>query len=132
MAAPLQTSELQEIANNACNQILGETKKYDHASVAGWNTEIINTILQSLISKTAPTPTSSDDEPKSASHKYIVNSTIIQHHGGKPTEASGRRGMHSAIGAYWNNEKDGTWSWKWDGAEEKGMDVVLTVTWVSI
>lgn len=40
--------------------------------------------------------------------------------------------MHSAVGAFWNNEKDGTWSYKWDRSEEKGMDVVITVTWVGL
>jgi hypothetical protein len=40
--------------------------------------------------------------------------------------------MHSAVGAYWNNEKDGTWSYKWDRAEEKGLDVVITVTWIAL
>jgi hypothetical protein len=40
--------------------------------------------------------------------------------------------MHSAVGAYWNNEKDGTWSFKWDQAEAKGMDVVITVTWIAL
>jgi dynein light chain Tctex-type 1 len=40
--------------------------------------------------------------------------------------------MHSAVGAYWNNEKDGTYSYKWEGAEKKGMDIVIAITWVAI
>jgi hypothetical protein len=40
--------------------------------------------------------------------------------------------MHCAVGAYWNNEKDGTYSYKWAGAEKKGMDTVITITWVAI
>ena len=40
--------------------------------------------------------------------------------------------MHSAIGSYWNTEKDGTWSYKWEGAEKKGMDVVVVVTWIGL
>lgn len=45
---------------------------------------------------------------------------------------AGRRGMHSATGAYWNNETDGMWSYKWEGGEEHGMDVVLMVIWVTV
>lgn len=86
-----------------------------------------NTILKSLISQTTP---SSDTPP---SFKYVVNSTIIQHHA-SPTESTtaGRRGMHSAQGAYWNSEKDGMWSYKWDAAEKKGLDVVIMVVWIGL
>ena len=44
----------------------------------------------------------------------------------------GRRGMHSATGAYWNNETDGMWSYKWEGGQGKGMDVVISVIWVAV
>jgi len=44
----------------------------------------------------------------------------------------GRRGMHSATGAYWNNDTDGMWSWKYDGGESKGMDVIVSVIWVAV
>jgi dynein light chain Tctex-type 1 len=63
-----------------------------------------------------------------------VNSTIIQYV--EPSEDGvinqGKRGMHSASAAYWNDEKDGMWSYKYDGAEKKGMDVVITVMWIAI
>lgn len=44
----------------------------------------------------------------------------------------GRRGMHSATGAYWNNETDGMWSFKYEGGEARGMDVVVCVIWVAV
>jgi len=44
----------------------------------------------------------------------------------------GRRGMHSAAGAYWNNDKDGMWSFKYAGGESKGMDVVISVMWIAV
>ncbi|KAK5114983.1 hypothetical protein LTR85_010021 [Meristemomyces frigidus] len=44
----------------------------------------------------------------------------------------GRRGMHSASGAYWNNEKDGMWSHKYEGGEGKGMDIVISVMWIAV
>jgi len=40
--------------------------------------------------------------------------------------------MHTAAGAYWNNEKDGMWSFKHEGAESKGMDVVISVMWIAV
>jgi dynein light chain Tctex-type 1 len=44
----------------------------------------------------------------------------------------GRRGMHSASGAYWNNERDGLWSFKYEGGESKGMDIVVSVMWIGV
>ena len=99
-----------------------------------------NTILKSLISETSTGP---NNQPP---FKYAVNSTIIQH---APTfqrtaesdsaeeqttslAKVGRRGMHSAAGAYWNSEKDGMWSFKYDGGEKKGLDVVINVMWISL
>ena len=46
--------------------------------------------------------------------------------------ASGKRGMHSASGTYWNKEKDGTWSYKFDAEEVREFDVIVTVVWVSV
>ena len=43
-----------------------------------------------------------------------------------------RRGMHSATGAYWNGEKDGMWSFKSEGGEGRGFDVVISVVWISV
>lgn len=91
-----------------------------------------NNLLKTLIEKT--TPAAKDpSKPAQPAYKYIANSTIIQHPG-LPSDggSAGRRGMHSAVGAFWNTERDGTLSYKWDGAEKKGMDVVVSVNWVGI
>ncbi len=40
--------------------------------------------------------------------------------------------MHSAAAAYWDAEKDGMWSFKYEAAESKGLDVVVGVIWISI
>lgn len=96
------------------------------------------------------------------SHKFVINSTIVQHlvptsalnkaKGGSEAKADephvttsdsaptatdgkphvGRRGMHSATQAYWDQKSDGLWSFKYDGGEAKGMDVVVTVIWVAV
>ena len=102
-------------------------------------------MLKSLISESLPTPSSPP------THKFAITSTIIQHladpnastnpsttsengdavvkkEGGK----AGRRGMHSATGAYWNESRDGMWSFKWEGGEATGMDVVISVLWIGI
>lgn len=51
---------------------------------------------------------------------------------GKVGRGPGRRGMHSASGAYWNNSKDGMWSTKWEGGEDKGMDIVVAIMWIAV
>ncbi|KAH8730068.1 Tctex-1 [Phaeosphaeriaceae sp. PMI808] len=127
--SPLPTSELELIASNACETAMGGAEAYDHSKVSEWNTAIIQTILKSLIDKTS---TGEGDAPQPG-YKYIANSTIIQHIGSpSEPEKHGRRGMHSAVGAFWNNEKDGTYSYKWEAAEKKGMDIVITITWIAI
>jgi hypothetical protein len=130
-ASPLPTEQLQKIASSACEQAIGDAALYDHSKVADWNTAIIQTILKSLIEAT--TVKTEGAEPAQPSYKYIANSTVIQHIGSpSEPEKHGRRGMHSAVGAYWNNEKDGTYSYKWEAAEKKGMDIVITITWIAI
>ncbi|KAF3007569.1 hypothetical protein E8E13_007231 [Curvularia kusanoi] len=130
-ASPLPTEQLEQIARSACEKAIGEAALYDHSKVAEWNTEIIQTILKSLIDAT--TVKTEGAESTQPAFKYIANSTVIQHIGSpSEPEKHGRRGMHSAVGAYWNNEKDGTYSYKWEAAEKKGMDIVITITWIAI
>ncbi|OCK86820.1 uncharacterized protein K441DRAFT_701716 [Cenococcum geophilum 1.58] len=125
MAPPVADTRLKQIATDACDSALSNAESYNHTLVADWNSTIINTILKSLISETSSGPTS---QP---SFKYAVNSTIIQHLSPVPGSSEpvpvGRRGMHSAVGAYWNNEKDGMWSFKYEGGDKKGMDIVISV-----
>ncbi|KAK4949583.1 hypothetical protein LTR28_007244 [Elasticomyces elasticus] len=123
-----------ETAIQVCESTLSTADTYTHSSTPDWNSAIIQKILKSLISET-----SHGSEPPN--FKYAVNSTIIQHlYDGRAatdgevegTGRMGRRGMHSATGAYWNNEKDGMWSFKWEGGEAKGMDVVISLMWIAI
>ena len=75
-----------------------------------------------------------DKGGKGEGYKWLVQSTIIQQT--PSVGGEGKRGMHSASGAYWNNERDGMWSCKWDGegpeAGGRGFDVVVSVVWVSV
>lgn len=125
---------------------------YNHASTESWNTHIINKILSQLVSETTPAASSTseaesaDTKSRQPRYKYIVNSTIIQHRSasessavtngadnkvvGTVSERGGRRGMHSASGAFWDNSQDGMWSFKYDAAEAKGLDVVVGIIWV--
>jgi len=124
---PISDADLTKIASEACTTTISTATSYDHTQVSAWNTSIINTILKSLISSTTP--------PSSASppYKFAVNSTIIQHlsAAGGDGEPVGRRGMHSASGAYWNSERDGMFSYKFEGAMERGFDVVVSVVWIA-
>jgi hypothetical protein len=98
-------------------------------------------MLRALISESTPSGASAP------SYKFAINSTIVQHvvpnsqlgkSGGTDEKSAsgekglaGRRGMHSAMRAYWNEKTDGMWSFKYDG-ENKGLDVVIMVIWVGI
>jgi len=127
---PIPTNRLKQIATDACNFALSSAERYQHAQTESWNTQIINHILKQLISESTPTSPSSSSAspPPPTPWKFSVNSTIIQHLA-KDNGEGGRRGMHSACGAYWNNEKDGMWSFKF---EAKDMDVVISVIWIAL
>ncbi|KAJ5576447.1 hypothetical protein N7535_003373 [Penicillium sp. DV-2018c] len=133
-SAPIPIEDLTKIANEACNNALADTQRYDHENVGSWNSQIINTILKALIAATAPTEAS-----KPPPYRFTVNSTIVQQgvidesvaQGGALSNA-GKRGMHSASGAFWDVNRDGMWTFKYAGAEERGMDVVVCVTWFAV
>ncbi|KAK1079452.1 hypothetical protein LTR33_006379 [Friedmanniomyces endolithicus] len=153
--SPVPQTRLKQICNDACDSTLSTATSYDHSQTAVWNNGIINSILKALISE------SSTAEASSPKYKFCVNSTIIQHlsdprpagagessthqEAGMGEEAVvgesdaaaagkkvGMRGMHSASGAYWNYEKDGMWSHKYEGGEGKGMDIVVSVMWIAV
>jgi hypothetical protein len=112
-------------------------------------------MLKAVISEATPQGSASP------SYKFACNSTIVQHlvptsaankpRGGTDTKGDepqistsseatatdgkphvGRRGMHSATGAYWDEKKDGMWTFKYDGGESKGLDVVVMLIWIAI
>ncbi|KAI2623790.1 Tctex-1 [Xylaria nigripes] len=156
---PISATRLKQITIDACQSAVGSAEYYEHSKVEGWNSSIINSILRAVISESTPAGL------QSPTHKFVVNSIIVQHlvptsalnkpKGGsdtKPSEPSistssdklstatatdgkphvGRRGMHSATQAFWNEKTDGMWSFKYDGGEGKGMDVVISVLWIGI
>lgn len=150
---PIPATRLKQICNDACSSALSTSTTYDHAQTQAWNSKIINDILKALISEST-----SSEQPQSK-YKFAVNSTIIQHlsdpsqtteeddeaetkdveekEAGVTTAPGaskkvGRRGMHSASGAYWNNERDGMWSHKYEGGEDKGMDIVISIMWIGV
>ncbi|KAK5710564.1 hypothetical protein LTR15_012893 [Elasticomyces elasticus] len=154
--SPVPQKRLQQICNDACDSALSTASAYDHDQTAQWNNGIINSILKALISESTSKSTSSEKEKvehkenvetTETKYKFCVNSTIIQHlsdprpaaaegatasEGVEEPKKVGRRGMHSASGAYWNNEKDGMWSHKYEGGEGKGMDIVVSVMWIAV
>ncbi|KAI6709591.1 hypothetical protein JHW43_007861, partial [Diplocarpon mali] len=146
----------------ACQSALGNAEFYEHSKTESWNTTIINSILRSLISESSPAggtpsykyavnstiiqhlvPTSSLSRAKNAQESAVPKteasdaaiSTSDAKNGATGTDGKprvGRRGMHSATGAYWNEKTDGMWSFKYEGGENKGLDVVISVIWISI
>lgn len=139
---------------NHCTSPTGP--KHDHFS----NLNLQNSILKSLISESSPTggtpsfkyavnstiiqhlvPTSAlkskatqESSGASTSDDAKITTSDVKTEAtgtdGKPHV--GRRGMHSATGAYWNEKTDGMWSFKYEGGESKGLDVVISVIWISI
>lgn len=95
-----------------------------------------STIIQHLVPTSAlnkpKTPTSSVKSGEAGDEKITTSDmkTEATSTDGKPHV--GRRGMHSATGAYWNEKTDGMWSFKYEGGESKGLDVVISVIWISI
>ena len=121
----------------ACEMALSGVTTYTHTDTEKWNTTIINSILGALVQETTHKPPAGSSAPAQPQFKYVVNSTIIQHAASASSASvedvkkpNGRRGMHAASGAYWNNEKDGMWSFKYPGADSKGLDVVVGIIWV--
>lgn len=77
-------------------------------------------------------PTSSLNKPKPVQESTQEDG---EKNGATSTDGKphvGRRGMHSATGAYWNEKTDGMWSFKYEGGESKGLDVVISVIWIAI
>ncbi|GAD96664.1 dynein light chain [Paecilomyces variotii No. 5] len=127
---PVPTTELTKLATEACDNALKSVEGYDHAKVGSWNSEIINHILQSLIKAT--TPSTPNTPPP---FRFTVNSTIVQQGLVDKSTTSGdagKRGMHSASGAFWDVNRDGMWTFKYPGGEQRGLDVVVSVTWFAM
>ncbi|KAH6674481.1 Tctex-1 [Tricladium varicosporioides] len=157
---PISFTRLKQIATDACQSALGSADYYEHTKTEAWNTAIINTILRSLISESSPSggtpafkyavnstiiqhlvPTAALNKAKAVAETSIVKTEdtdakittsdkAATSTDGKPHV--GRRGMHSATGAYWNEKTDGMWSFKYEGGENKGLDVVVSVIWIAI
>ncbi|KZZ97259.1 dynein light chain [Ascosphaera apis ARSEF 7405] len=89
-----------------------------------------DTIIASLVKATTPAESPEGKKPQSP-YRFCVNCTIIQQdvdEEDKPGSA-GKRGMHSAAGAYWDVSRDGMWTYKYQNAEDRGIEVVLNIAW---
>ncbi|KKA27982.1 hypothetical protein TD95_005332 [Thielaviopsis punctulata] len=131
-------SEADTKKEGACSAALGDAKFYDHAKTQEWNNSIINTILENCIKETK--------SKKGPQYKFVCNSSIVQHTApteeddddeeeGKEKEykpSGARRGMHSATAAFWDDARDGMWSYKYDGGASKGLDIIIMLVWVHI
>ncbi|KAG9254619.1 Tctex-1 [Emericellopsis atlantica] len=140
---PVPETRLKQIVDDVCDAVLEPAEYYDHSKVDVWNSTIINSLLKAVVAEATP------EGATGASYKIACNSVIVQHlvptsalnkpRGGtdaKGTESNvpttGRRGMHNAVGAYWDESKDGMWVRKYPGGERKGLDVIITLIWIAI
>lgn len=106
----------------------------DNASAPKYKYAVNSTIVQHLVptsqlNKSKGTSTSTGTSTEETKDEAAAGSTATATDG-KPHV--GRRGMHSATGAYWNEETDGMWSYKYDGGEAKGLDVVIMLIWIAL
>ena len=67
--------------------------------------------------------------PAPSSKPATANKDGVSEPSDQAAMSAGRRGMHAASGAYWNQEKDGMWSYKWEGLD---FVVVVGVVWVKV
>ncbi|KAL3424315.1 dynein light chain [Phlyctema vagabunda] len=155
---PISVTRLKQIANDACHSALGSAEFYEHSKTETWNTTIINSMLKAIISESSPpggtpqykyainstiiqhlVPTSALNKPKPIATP-TEPAEAGESAGDVKSEATGtdgkphvgRRGMHSATGAFWNEKTDGMWGYKYEGGENKGLDVVISLIWISI
>ncbi|KAF2399104.1 hypothetical protein EJ06DRAFT_495786 [Trichodelitschia bisporula] len=134
MSTPIPEARLTEIVTSATSSALNGASSYVHAQTHTWNDTIIKKCIEQLVTEVSPKGSRSP-------YKFIVTSTIIQHNvpsAGAPvteeakTSAAGRRGMNTASGAYWDNAKDGMWSYKVDSEAAVGFSIVVSVFWIAI
>ncbi|KAH8785341.1 Tctex-1 [Diaporthe sp. PMI_573] len=126
------------IINNILRAVISESTP-DKAAAPAYKFAVTSTIVQHLVptsqlnkaqgtsTSTGTSTTEESKEPAGAGAEPATTATATD---GKPHV--GRRGMHSASGAYWNEETDGMWSYKYEGGDAKGMDVVIMLIWVSL
>ncbi|RPA91275.1 hypothetical protein L873DRAFT_1819760 [Choiromyces venosus 120613-1] len=95
-----------------------------------------NSYLSAGTSTNSPSASSTQDPTSTVSPAAAaspgaasVGSELNSGRASNENSGVGRRGMHSACGAYWNNEKDGMWSYKY---ETRGLDVVISVIWIAV
>lgn len=123
--------------NNILKAVISESTT-DKNTVPAFKFAVNSTIVQHLVptsqlnkSQGTSTGTSTDDitseAPSDSDSTGTATATATD---GKPHV--GRRGMHSAQGAYWNEETDGMWSYKYDGGDAKGLDVVIMLIWIAL
>lgn len=94
-----------------------------------------STIIQHLVPTSALNRAKATQDPLPSSQTSDAMITTSDKNEATGTDGKphvGRRGMHSATGAYWNERTDGMWSFKYEGGENKGLDVVISVIWIAI
>ncbi|ODQ54220.1 hypothetical protein SAICODRAFT_6504 [Saitoella complicata NRRL Y-17804] len=112
-SAPVSIDTLKQSASSACAKALSGVLSYDHTQTSTWSSDIINTLLSDLHGHFG------------SSYKLVVNSIVLQ-----TSEAGPQQGLNVAHGAFWDNTKDGLWTYDYN--EVKGVRVVVTVTWTAV
>lgn len=134
-APPIKTPLTEPCQSSMLKAVISESTPQG-ASAPSYKFACNSTIVQHLVPTSAlnkargGTETQSEKPHISTSTEGTATAGTATATDGKPHV--GRRGMHSATGAYWDEKKDGMWTFKYDGGEGKGMDVVVMLIWVAI
>lgn len=102
-----------ETLTTLCDTYLSDLFKdvsYQQFQVDSWNKQIIQHLLESLITF-AP------------QYKWILTSSIIE------TSSNISFGVHSAQGAYWDCKKDGIITYEWSNPH---LRIILGFSWIQL
>ncbi|RKF60066.1 putative dynein light chain [Golovinomyces cichoracearum] len=125
------------IINSILRALISESSS-THGGTPPFKFTVNSTIIQHLVptsviqrTKAAQEITTSKSKDSDAS-PTLTNPTKDSATGADGRPHVGRRGMHSATGAYWNEKTDGMWSFKYDGGDRRGLDVVISIVWIAL
>ncbi|CAK7568189.1 MAG: hypothetical protein SEPTF4163_006173 [Sporothrix epigloea] len=131
--APIGATRLKQIAedNSILKALIAESTTTTNGTPT-YKFAVNSTIVQHLVptsrlNKSRGTDTAGADEAAAEAAKST--SAPATGTDGKPHV--GRRGMHSAQAAYWNEKTDGMWTYKYEGGESKGFDIIIMVLWIA-
>ncbi|KAI9701565.1 MAG: hypothetical protein M1836_001621 [Candelina mexicana] len=127
---PTQNTILQSLIRETSSR--NNVPPYKYAVNSTIIQHVAPTASSSSLKPAAPPSSVSDFVTKKEEDALDEKGSVAEAAQTSAAQSSGRRGMHSATGAYWNNERDGMWNFKYEAIENRGLDVVVSIIWIAI